>query len=233
MMLNIWKTLVAILLVSTVVGFAYWPLFPQVGLRLTPVFYTALGLTTIQAGLVISGPIATIFVAAFRQVRSEQNAEAPSAFVSVAAPIAVFFANPLRILGKEGEGDDTPTDSVLAAFEAVKVLWWTYFTHLALGTVVLISNIVVLTGQQSDWIFPPVFTLIVMLPISAGFAAALHMVYSRTFADTYSEHIAPSVPNRSTPTTVLRKTFIGAFVTGWLIVPILATYYSGLTADLR
>ena len=224
-------TLVAILLISTVIGLLYWPLFPGVDLQLTPLFYTALGLTTLQAVVVIVGPIAAIVLAIFRLVRSERKADAPPVFASISAPIAMFLANPMRLFSREAK-EDTSTDFVLAGYQAVRVLWWTYFAHLALGPILLIFNVIILTGQRSDWIFPPVFSLIVLLPPYAAFAAVLYMVRTRTYSNAYWDSMERSAEDRSAPLVVPRRLYIGAFVIGWLIVPIMAGFYQALTLDL-
>ena len=227
------KTLAAILLLSTAIGLLYLPLFPVVGLQLTPLFYTALGLTTLQAVAVITGPIAAITLAIVRLARIQRGADVPPVLASISAPIAIFLANPMRSFRKKEAQKETSTDVVLAGYQAVRILWSTYFTHLALGPILMIIYVIVVTAQQSDWIFPPVFGLIVILPPYVGFAALLHMVYSRTYSDAYWDSIERSAEDRSAPLAMPGRPYIGAFAIGWLIVPIMAALYVGLTGELR
>ena len=212
MKLNRWTILGAILLVSTVIGLVYLPFMPNVGFKLTPLFYTALGLTSLQAAVVIAAPIAAIIFAIFRLVRTERRADVP--------------------LSHTEAKEDTSTVSVLAGYLAVKVLWWTYFTHLALGLILETITIIVLTVYESDWIFPPAYGLIVFLPLYAAFAVVLYMVHRCTYSGAYRKSVENSAEDRSAPLAMPRKAYIGAFAIGWLIVPIVAAFYWTLTVDL-
>ena len=230
---NRWTILAIILLLSTGVGLLYLPFLSKPGLSLTPLFYTAVGLTTLQAGVVVAGPTAAILLALSNRPRSVDQVGSLPALTRISAPIGLFFANFPKFRGPQDKRAYTSAEYALASYEAVRILWWTYFTHLGLGYILLVINVIVLETQRNDWIFPPAFSLIAYIPPYAGFAAVLHMVYTRTYSNGSWESKERYVEDGSPLLAMPRKPYIGAFVAGWLIVPIVSAFYLSLAVDLR
>ena len=234
MALNRWTILAIILLLSTAVGLLYLPVLRPHGM--TPLYFTALGLTTLQVMALVIWPVLSLIPGFPRLLRSGRGSENLPVFTRMSAPLAISFESPLGWPGRKKDREYISAEYVFAGYQAVRILWWTILTQFTLTGVLFVIYALALGAKQSNAIFPPVFGVIVFLPFYVGIGTVLYTVFIRTYSDAVGKISVSDIEqlnDSSEPRIHARLTpYIGIIATGLLVVPLCAALYVWLSLDL-
>ena len=232
--LNRWTILAVILLLSTAVGLLYLPVLRPHGM--TPLYFTALGLTSLQVMALVIWPVVTLIPGLPRLLGSGRGSENLPVLTRMSAPLAISLESPLGWPGRKRDREYISAEYVFAGYQAVRILWWTYFTQFALVGALFVIYTLALGAKQSDWIFPPVFGAIVLLPFYVGIGTVLYTVFIRTYSDAVGKISVSDIEqlnDSSEPRIHVRLTpYIGIIATGLLVVPLCAALYVWFSLDL-
>ena len=235
MKLNRWKILGVILLLSTVIGLLYFPILPPRGM--TPLYFTALGLTTFQSAVVVAWFLLVVVFNLVRWLRFGRKSESLPILTRTSAPLAMYLAKPLTWPGSWKGMEYEPAEYVLAGYQAIKIVWWTYFVQFALLWVLLLTHSIVLQARQGDWIFPPVLTVIVLVTPLLALAFTLpYTVFVRTFSDSVGKinvsDIKQSDQDDRSWVCVRLTPYVGVIGMGLVEIPLCAALYASLSLAL-